>query len=303
MSELQSKVAIKEHTPIKDLGYIKHRINSLVAPLAKSDTYVQQRQQGISHVDALSSTLRNEARATENASDYNLLVATEQLGRFIEATSELNNIRNTINYEFRRPNNDEKKYINWLKEEQIIPFNHTIKEIINTDSSFTIGGLSGALTQTYVGLYGRHKVLSESIGYEINSSEVMKELRNIIDGMRHEVAAETLLAAANIDYDYEVSATEDRTGVDLFVIIDGQRHSIDIKRSQMAEARVLEKHPHSHAVWTGLKEKDFTGAKGDKTSSLTIPFETARIKSAAFVDRIRTRLNLSSKLGRAASRY
>lgn len=65
--------------------------------------------------------------------------------------------------------------------------------------------------------------------------------------MRHELAAESLLSAAGINYDYQITADQDSAGTDLMVEIDDQWHSIDTKASQTAEDRAHEKSSRSHA--------------------------------------------------------
>lgn len=135
-----SQLASKEHArrpQTQDMPHITARISSLVTP-AINDTYKPKRQEGLSHHQALRESLTARKEDTKNESDYNLLTTVELVGDFVEASHELNELRDE---EDHRPlQYSEKQYKKRLLTDHIIPFNHSIKELINTDPSFTIVG-------------------------------------------------------------------------------------------------------------------------------------------------------------------
>ena len=261
------------------------KISPLMRRAAQVGAYGRYINEGASHQEALQQATENVARDHElleiNEADASFIDLLGRTGGFVEAQHQLDTYKQ-MRRSGDRLSDEQKEHMRQLKLEHAIPFNHSLKEFINQHPSSTIDETTAALTSAYVSLF---QTRSE-YGHIIDKKEAHDSLRTVVDGMRHEIAAETLLSAAGIEYDYEVSVEDDSRGRDLYVILGDQKYHIDIKSSLTAERRGRKAHPDTPIVWTGLKDADFTGLKGDTPGSLIVPFSIDQQKVDRFVQNI-----------------
>jgi hypothetical protein len=286
-----------QKNPEKD---ISHRINKLVATkVTTSDTYLRERALIYSktgdgdYAPAAAFRIATESIAQEEDNelsqpDRDLLKVVGILGTFAEAQEDLNRINSVTRLFTER----EKQVSRHLKDAYIIPFNHNVKEFINTHPD-PVGGLD-AVTAAFASTQNRllsplTSIHPKELVYKQKPKphEVALSIEESLRGMRNEVAAETLLTAAGIEYDYRVSTKDDAKGTDLFVFLDGRWEGVDLKASRLTAESAQSDHRLSRAVWTGLNPGDFTGPNRTSRNSLSIPYSVAEKKSEAFVAAIR----------------
>ena len=271
---------------------LTNRLVSLVNHVGRSEEYRTLRSQKVTHTDAFSGAIEAIINSPENGfndADSALLNVASGLGTYIEAGQELNNLKDARKE--RELSDEEAERIKELKLNYLIPFNHSLKAFINESPNTTISELSTALTRTHTAVFAPHNSLHpESFKYIEDTpkpSAVLYELTKDINAMRHEIAVETMLSAAGIEYDYNISVEEDADGIDIIVYIDGIRTPIDIKSSRHAVDRALEKDPTAHAVATHLGDQHFTGMHGSAENALCIPFSIATSRAPLLVADIR----------------
>ncbi len=267
------------------------RLVALVSHIGRSEEYRTLRSQNIPHTVAYSGAIEaiiSSQKNGFNSLDSALLSVTASLGTFIEAYQEVDSARED---RAKRSITRESSAMNELKCKYLIPFNHLLKLLINEGSNLSINQLSEALTRVHTAVFAPYNALHPDdiklIEDTPNPSMVLNELKQCINAMRHEVAAESMLSAAGIEYDYAVSVEEDARGVDIIVYIDGKRIPIDIKSSRQGVSRAFEKRSTAHAVYTGLEAQDFTGMRGAAKDALCIPYSVAQSRAPSFVEDIR----------------
>ncbi len=227
-------------------------------------------------------------------SEKNLFGVIAHLGSFVTSDRVIEEIIEES--EGQRLSRDDYDEVAYRKTHDLIPFNHALKELINTDSSSTKDQLDAGLTRLYMRLYyPDDPLVRQADVYDMHDQKLMRQISgdvlarisNNSNGMRHEIAAESMLAALGYHYEYEISPEEDSHGIDMYVYIDDAWVSIDVKSTQMSAEKELTKRKKSHAVWTGLEQADFKGAKGDQVNGTRIPFDIAYSHADSFVNRIR----------------
>jgi hypothetical protein len=290
---------------------ISNRLIGLVNNIGQSSEYVALRSQKFPHTEAFRGAINTIVDSPENGFsnfDTALLKVTSGLGTFIEAQGKLDEISE------RRSNGESRgredyKLSQKLKREHAIPFNHNLKSLINEGPNLNMQDLSSALARTHEFVFNRYNNLDPSQAKDAftiaSASEVTLRLETAINGMRHEVATESMLSAAGVDFSYDISVEEDARGVDIIAVIDRPdtdtgkpspvRVPIDIKSSRTLEQRARIRHPGSVTVWTGLYQDDFTGIKGTTPNALTIPFETAVDHADTFMNRINSIIDNSEQ--------
>ncbi len=272
---------------------LSHKVTTLVNHVATTDEYRFLRGQNVPHTEAFTKATEAIITSPDNgfsAADTALLDVTSRLGTFIEAEKELEALQSERAHG-KLPQQD-FDHMKLLKREHAIPFNHSLKNLINESPNLSLKELSGALTNAHTAVFARYNSLHPTRARYAEDiprpGDVAYRLENNINAMRHEVAVESILDAANVPYDYTISVEEDAKGVDIVVYLDGKRLPIDIKSSRMAEERGVGNYPDKRAVWSQLMHEDFTGIKGSAPGSLSIPYTTATAKSASLVSRIRS---------------
>jgi hypothetical protein len=266
--------------------------------LRQNRSLFEMKRSGATTTQAIETTALSLAESEDqnlSQSEKNLFGVIGHLGSYVVGERIIEEITEENSQgQMSRSEYEEMKYI---KINNLIPFNHALKELINTDSSLTKDELDAGLTRLYMRLFysddpmvkyaDRHNTHDQKLVREV-SRDTLERISVSSNGMRHEIAAESMLAAAGYHCEYEVSTEEDSSGVDMYAYVDGEWVAVDIKASAISANNALTKRKRSHAVWTGLEQSDFKGAKGDQINGLRIPFDIALDHANDFVDRIRS---------------
>lgn len=185
---------------------------------------------------------------TDKAPEYKILELIQRMPYWICAEEKLESYRNGVFYE--RNNKIREK-------ETVVAFNKVVRDIISegqyTRKSELISDIQGAMD--YLG-YGDEEI-----------ENAYKFLTHVINGMRHEIAAEIALKktkgvravhATGIDYDL--------AGIDLIVEYRGNIIGLDIKSTpdSARNANNSDRDEGYHASWSGFDHRrgDF-GLYGD----------------------------------------
>lgn len=185
---------------------------------------------------------------TDKAPEYKILELIQRMPYWICAEEKLESYRNGVFYE--RNNKIREK-------ETVVAFNKVVRDIISegqyTRKSELISDIQGAMD--YLG-YGDEEI-----------ENAYKFLTHVINGMRHEIAAEIALKktkgvravhATGIDYDL--------AGIDLIVEYKGNIIGLDIKSTpdSARNANNSDRDEGYHASWSGFDHRrgDF-GLYGD----------------------------------------
>ena len=185
---------------------------------------------------------------TDKAPEYKILELIQRMPYWICAEEKLKSYRNGVFYE--RNNKIREK-------ETVVAFNKVVRDIISegqyTRKSELISDIQGAMD--YLG-YGDEEI-----------ENAYKFLTHVINGMRHEIAAEIALKktkgvravhATGIDYDL--------AGIDLIVEYKGNIIGLDIKSTpdSARNANNSDRDEGYHASWSGFDHRrgDF-GLYGD----------------------------------------
>ena len=291
--ESTETVATPERDTNKTERTVDVRAADFVRSIARSPDYATSRRSGVPHTEAFISTadsiINNQENELSNA-DRLLFTLVKDIGGFVEADAALSKSKDETEGEGKRATVNQVHYRRALKKNHLIPFNHTIKSLIDEDSNIPIKGLSVTLARSYATIFGKSQVLNKgaqrSESDMIKLSDVAQKVETTVDGMRHEIAAETMLSTLGVEYSYDTTVDDDAKGIDLKVMIDGRLESIDLKKSLMAEQRAHDERATSRAVWTGLEYSDFRGMKNDNPGALAISYDRASEKAPAFYDRI-----------------
>lgn len=136
----------------------------------------------------------------------------------------------------------------------VVAFNKTVREMIDTEQYTTMSQIKRFVSGTL--LYAGYS--EEEIAYAENTAGIA------INGMRHEIAAESVLSSlpevCGID---GASAKEEFYGKDIIVTYRGVTLGIDIKSSQQnaeeanRRARWYSDRGDYVAIWSGFKNSDF----------------------------------------------
>lgn len=294
-----------ETTPIKQETFA-NKSRKLVMSLEPSGLYQNLvNQDGLSHSEAISRSAElisaNEKIKISEA-DRAILGSFSLLGRFIDASQKLEEMKE--HGERSGLSGDDKQYIRRLKQDHVIPFNHSLKEVINTSPNTSIDEASAIFAQLYGEYYSDEDNLHPGGKYKqkpehaiISNPDAMHKVKESLNGMRHEIAAESLLTAAGLEFEWRISAEDDAKGIDLLVFINGKWTPIDIKASEMAAQFSLNKGYGNHPVATGLNPIDFTGMSGKERNALGISYGTAEAKQETFVRNIYLTVEKVRKMG------
>jgi hypothetical protein len=261
----------------------------------KSRTFAEKRSSGLPGVQAFSKAAASLAQSPEDIDDFDrsILLVTSQLGTYLDAQNELSTIneqRNDLRARDEPIDESLSERVKELKLTYLIPFNRSLKEMINDNPNLSVDALTKNLGVAYQGIYSHYNSLHPEQPPEefshIPLSDALYQIEFVINGMRHEIAAESLLTAAGVEYDYDVSEEQDYRGRDMFVKLGGKWIGIDVKSSLKNEIHAHQSRYTSRAVWTGLKPDDFNGVKDALPGSVSISFATAKEHADAFVERI-----------------
>lgn len=185
---------------------------------------------------------------TDKAPEYKILELIQKMPYWICAEEKLESYRNGVFYE--RNNKIREK-------ETVVAFNKVVRDIISegqyTRKSELISDVQGAM---------------ECLGYSDEEIEnAYKFLDHVINGMRHEIAAEIALRKTKgVRAVYTTGIDDDLVGIDLIVEYKGNVIGLDIKSTpdSARNANNSDRDEGCHAIWSGFDHRlgDF-GSSGD----------------------------------------
>ena len=185
---------------------------------------------------------------TDKAPEYKILELIQRMPYWICAEEKLESYRNGVFYE--RNNKIREK-------ETVVAFNKVVRDIISkgqyTRKSELISDVQGAM---------------ECLGYSDEEIEnAYKFLAHVINGMRHEIAAEIALRKTKgVRAVYTTGIDDDLVGIDLIVEYKGNVIGLDIKSTpdSARNANNSDRDEGCHAIWSGFDHRlgDF-GSSGD----------------------------------------
>ena len=281
---------------------------------SKEYNSARQKSNGVEAYKKTAIAIANDETNELSSADRDSLLVTAYLGGFMQADHELAELRK--NSHLYSPE-EEKRLSKELKEEYIIPFNHIVKNFINTHPNASINAAKNSLAALYTTVYRGEPNCLDIKGLKnrthISPYEKVDILDRTLDGMRHELAAETLIDIGGYECDYNVSVEDDAKGIDMYVNITGIGwFGIDIKASKTTADKARKAHRRSHAIHTGLNDNDFTGSNNKVVNALTPPYSVLEDKSEDFCKRLEKMAQGSlqtgnklvySSMGRASMRF
>ena len=185
---------------------------------------------------------------TDKAPEYKILELIQKMPCWICAEEKLESYRNGVFYE--RNNKIKEK-------ETVVAFNKVVRDIISegqyTRKSDLISDVQNAM---------------DCLGYSDEEIEnAYKFLDHVINGMRHEIAAEIALRKTKgVRAVYTTGIDDDLVGIDLIVEYKGNVIGLDIKSTpdSARNANNSDRDEGCHAIWSGFDHRlgDF-GSSGD----------------------------------------
>ena len=176
---------------------------------------------------------------TDKAPEYKILELIQRMPYWICAEEKLESYRNGVFYE--RNNKIREK-------ETVVAFNKVVRDIISkgqyTRKSELISDIQGAM---------------ECLGYSDEEIEnAYKFLTHVINGMRHEIAAEMALRKTKgVRAVHTTSIDDDLAGIDLIVEYKGNIIGLDIKSApdSARNANNSDRDEGCHASWSGFDHR------------------------------------------------
>ena len=176
---------------------------------------------------------------TDKAPEYKILELIQRMPYWICAEEKLESYRNGVFYE--RNNKIREK-------ETVVAFNKVVRDIISkgqyTRKSELISDVQGAM---------------ECLGYSDEEIEnAYKFLTHVINGMRHEIAAEIALKKTKgVRAVHTTSIDDDLAGIDLIVEYKGNIIGLDIKSTpdSARNANNSDRDEGYHASWSGFDHR------------------------------------------------
>ena len=108
-------------------------------------------------------------------------------------------------------------------KDSMIAFNHALSRLIDNDPSANYNEVLSYLKELYRTL--RPRETAERYEY------VESKFADTLKGMTHEIIAEQLMGYLGYEVDGDITAADEKRGIDRFVIIGDRREGVDIKAS------------------------------------------------------------------------
>ena len=158
-------------------------------------------------------------------------------------------LRAEHNLSTRRKNMDRQEYVESMSS--VIEFNHILREIIDTETYTRMTEVTGFVSEVLLSA----RVSGSTIKYATQS------LVSVLDGMRHEIASESVLSDLPGVEDIRGADTieEEMRGMDIIFTYEGTQLALDIKSTQRAadEANHKSRGSNYYAIWSGFTWDDF----------------------------------------------
>lgn len=219
----------------------------LISGIILSDEYLRERDRGVAGMGAIA---LSASRLAVNVAEANHGYETDQ-SRQLRLISALPKwLRAEHDLDTRRSGMTENDLNSSL--ESVIEFNHALREIIDNETYTKMSDVMRFVSETLL----IARVKGPAIKY------AAEQLQSVLDGMRHEVASESVLSSLpEVESVRGASSIEEeRQGKDVIVtMIDGREIALDIKSTQRsADKANLERRGSDYrAVWSGFTWDDF----------------------------------------------
>ena len=236
-----------------NLPNIKKRLREIVLGIGRAATREFNPESSYRLVDryvasGVADDILKERGDTDKAPEYKILEFIQRMPCWICAEEKLESYRNGVFYE--RNNKIKEK-------ETVVAFNKVVRDIISegqyTRKSDLISDVQNAM---------------DCLGYSDEEIEnAYKFLDHVINGMRHEIAAEIALRKTKgVRAVHTTSIDDDLAGIDLIVEYKGNTIGLDIKSTpdSARNANNSDRDEGYHASWSGFDHRrgDF-GLYGD----------------------------------------
>lgn len=132
----------------------------------------------------------------------------------------------------------------------VLEFNHIVREMIDTEQYSRMSEITSFISNILL----RQRASKEIIQYAVQSAN------QTINGMRHEIAAESVLSITpGVDSVESADSADELSGRDINIEYYGRRFGIDIKASEKgAEDAMLRSHNYEYtALRSGFSSRDF----------------------------------------------
>ena len=153
----------------------------------------------------------------------------------------------------------------------IIKYNHILREMIDMEQYYTISDFARFIEGTLLHL----RVQPEVIRYASNNTRI------VLNGMRHEIAAESILSSLpEVDAIHSADADDEVQGKDIIFEYRGRDIALDIKASEKsAQEAMLRRRHYSDPIpiWSGFSNKEFN-------DRLILPQQQLRVKIPYYKD-------------------
>lgn len=135
--------------------------------------------------------------------------------------------------------------------DNVIDYNHALRELVDHNPKTDFRSIMAFVAEAANTLYSDPR----------DVEDISEQVRMRLDGMRNEVAVESMLWRIPGVVDVR-SATraEDKRGIDVVAVFeDGQTLKLDVKASERSADEANQKTHRPRAVWSGLNWEDFDG--------------------------------------------
>ena len=236
---------------------------ALVGSILRSDEFLRQRRDG-----ARGSIARTALHMANDITEVNRGYETDE-SRQLRLVAVLPDwLKSQHRLDTNRSNMTRQEKNEALRP--VLEFNHIVREMIDMEQYSRMSEITSFIRAVLL----RQGVKAETIQYADQSAKLA------INGMRHEIAAESVLSMTpGVDSVESADNEDELSGRDINVEYEGYRFGIDIKASQRGADEAMIKSPkHDYiAVWSGFSSRDF----GD---SLILDRDSLSEKTAYYQD-------------------
>lgn len=161
---------------------------------------------------------------------------------------------------------------------RLITFNHELRDMVDTYQDLAPQQIRELLLNAYNASHSADQLSDTARRAELK--QLSDKLDSLMYGMWSEINAEMVIAAAGYETDSEVSANDERRGIDSRVLMrpaleDKGWMAVDFKGTDVAARERNAQHPDACAVWSQLTHDDY-----QRCGSFRISPQLAQTKAA-----------------------
>jgi len=161
---------------------------------------------------------------------------------------------------------------------RLIAFNHELRDMVDTYQDLAPDQLRELLLNAYNATHSPDQLSDTARRTELK--QLSEELDSLMFGMWSEINGEMVIAAAGYETDSEVSANDERRGIDSRVLMrpvleDRGWMPVDLKGTAVAARERNAQHPDACAVWSQLTRDEYV-----RCGSFRISPQVAQSKAA-----------------------